>query len=552
MRVWSNYVSLQSHLFLLKYLIFCRPMEAIHMVNEYDVVSGSEDLNEVILNSCPPKLLQQFYIKSESECQCLSGNEFVANSVVNHVSTGILCIADGSKCTKKCLSTEHNGTVIVQGTSVCHCDCVVEKKCSVMSDCFALKSHLKEAENSSSDENLRIREIKNTSTVCGEIQDESLVDLKFHGNKIVHCGIVENACENFVFEADSSIDYSCLELSTVPESLFSMSAITQLCLDYNDLTELPDLLFESLSCLQFLSLKANNLSHLPDNISHLNDLKVLDIAQNCLQTLPISIGKLCKLEMIDFMQNKIVTLPLEIGHLLKLLRINGSGNLLKGVPQTFGRLSELQTINLSNNQLMVIPNSFGFLINLKNLNLSSNGLEMLPDSISSLAGLESLDVSNNLLFNLPDSLKCLNRLKYLHAANNRLTMLPPWIDFLPILEELQLGNNELVGCPLSESFAIGCPKIRVLRIARNFIRSLPSNIVDLKALEWMDLGNEKEKTEEENSDRPSKCFNWIWQLPLYFGELQSLTHLNCYGVQLEQLPNDFGHLKNLQRLNLGN
>lgn len=520
------------------------------MVNEYDVVSGSEDVNEVILNSCSAKFLHQFYIQSESKCRCLSGNEFVANSAVNHVSKDILCMADGGRCTNKCLSPEYNGTVIVQGTNVCQCNCVIEKKCSVTADCFALESHLKEAENSSSDENLRIKEIKITSTDCDK--DKSLENFKFHEDKTVHCRIVENACENFVFEADSSIDYSCLELSTVPESLFSMPAITQLCLDYNDLTELPDHLFESLSCLQFLSLKANNLSHLPDNISHLNDLKELDIAHNCLQTLPISIGKLCHLEMIDFMQNKIVTLPLEIGHLLKLLTIRGSGNLLQGIPQTFGRLSELQTIDLSNNRLMVFPNSFGFLINLKSLNLSSNGLEMLPDSVSSLIGLESLDVSNNLLLHLPDSLKCLHRLKHLHAANNQLTMLPPWIDFLPLLEELHLGNNELVGCPLSESFAIGCPKIRVLTIGRNFIRSLPSNIMDLINLEWMDLGNEKEKTEEENSDRPSKCFNWIWQLPKCFGELQSLTHLNCYGVQLEQLPDNFGHLKSLERLNLGN
>lgn len=357
-----------------------------------------------------------------------------------------------------------------------------------------------------------------------------------------------------ICEPNTNIDYSCLELVTIPGSLYLMPATTELCLDYNDFTELPDALFERLSSLRALSLVANSLTCLPENISRLSRLEELNVAQNSLCALPPSIGSLPQLHSIDFSQNQITALPADFGRLSNLEKIVGFGNLLTCLPQTFGRLENLISVDLSGNQLKVLSHSFGFLVRLKSLNLSSNGLDHLPESVTCLSTLEHLNVSDNMLTCLPDKLQCLQKLKQLYVANNQLKLLPAWIENLPALEELRLEKNLLTGSPLSDTLASSCRRLRVLNLSRNLIRNITNSIVGLENLEWLDLGSGEDEHSESMmtcSNTCSKVYNWIWQLPPHFDMLQRLRHLNLYAIHLEELPDDFGYLINLEWLNLG-
>lgn len=390
-------------------------------------------------------------------------------------------------------------------------------------------------------------EAVNGNSSC-ELTDKESSGLESEGDH------VEEAVEEpITIEPNTSIDYSYLELDTLPESLYSMPMTTELSLDYNDFTELPDTFFDRLSCLRVLSLIANNLTCLPESISRLSSLEELNVSQNSLRSLPPSIGTLDMLHSIDFSQNQISELPPEFGRLSRLEKIVGFGNLLLCLPQTFGRLENLVSVDLSGNRLKVLSHSFGFLVQMRSLNLSSNGLDHLPESVTCLSMLECLDVSDNVLTCLPDKLQCLQRLRQLYVSNNQLRLLPAWIEHLPALEELRLEKNQLTGSPLSDTLASNCRRLRVLNLGRNLIRNITNSIVGLENLEWLDLGNGEDGCTESTtrSIASSTVYNWIWQLPPFLDSLRRLRHLNLYAIRLEELPDAFGYLANLEWLNLG-
>lgn len=150
----------------------------------------------------------------------------------------------------------------------------------------------------------------------------------------------------------------------------------------------------NISLVKDLSLKYNNLSNLPDKIfDNLISLENLDLSYNQLNNLQANIfDNLTSLKYLYLDSNKLTNLPNTI----------------------FNNLKNLETLELGNNQLSLTPNIFDNLSNLKYLALWENKLESLPAGIfNNLKNLEALDLRDNQLSsevikNIKRSLKPLN------------------------------------------------------------------------------------------------------------------------------------------------
>ena len=82
----------------------------------------------------------------------------------------------------------------------------------------------------------------------------------------------------------------------------------------NQLTTLPESI-RQLSALTYLGVSANQLTALPDSISQLYALTQLGVAHNQLTALPKSIRKLSALRVLDVQYNQLTALPDSIGQL---------------------------------------------------------------------------------------------------------------------------------------------------------------------------------------------------------------------------------------------
>ncbi|GJP69608.1 hypothetical protein CLOP_g600 [Closterium sp. NIES-67] len=133
----------------------------------------------------------------------------------------------------------------------------------------------------------------------------------------------------------------------------------------------------------------------------------------------------------------------------------------------------------------------------------------LPASIFQLAGLERLQIFSRLIVNLPEEIGGLQALKALHVNAPRLTALPDSLSDLSNLQELSLeGCSDLTSVPDAVGHLL---KLRAFHIVDNGFRAL--------------------------------------ELPAYLTLLFSLEELEV-GVHLRQLPEDFGNLINLRRMEL--
>ncbi|KAK7117239.1 hypothetical protein R3I94_022714 [Phoxinus phoxinus] len=160
------------------------------------------------------------------------------------------------------------------------------------------------------------------------------------------------------------------------------------------LSSLPDSL-SSLSLLVHLDLSFNRLSSLPTCILSLSRLSELLLCHNQLSGLPEGVGALASLRRVSLLGNRLVDLPPGLGLLCRLEELDVSFNLLETLPEELGQLQDLQTLELSNNRLRALPETLGSLRSLRQLLIQSNDLRTVPACLQSLPLLDKLDVRNN-------------------------------------------------------------------------------------------------------------------------------------------------------------
>ena len=163
------------------------------------------------------------------------------------------------------------------------------------------------------------------------------------------------------------------------------------------------------------------LTSLPEWLRNLTALTSLKLSFNRLARLPEWIGDLTSLTKLQLKENQLLGLPKSFWGLTALTELDLSGNRLVGIPKSIGKLTSLTELDLRENSLHSLPESIGNLTALKRLNLSDNNLTDLPESIGNLAVLTELNLTGNKLTSLPSQLAdCLTNGLYLRMNYNLL------------------------------------------------------------------------------------------------------------------------------------
>ncbi|XP_016426271.1 p53-induced death domain-containing protein 1 [Sinocyclocheilus rhinocerous] len=188
------------------------------------------------------------------------------------------------------------------------------------------------------------------------------------------------------------------------------------------------------------------LSSLPDSVSSLSLLVHLDLSFNCLSSLPPCLLSLSHLSELLLCHNQLTGLPEGLGALVSLRRVSLLGNRLEDLPRGVGLLCRLQELDVSFNQLERLPDELGQLQDLQKLELSNNRLRALPETLGSLRSLRQLVIQSNDLRTVPECLRSLPLLDKLDTRNNPLGRppTPPLIAHVtPVLEESEIPELHL-------------------------------------------------------------------------------------------------------------
>lgn len=180
------------------------------------------------------------------------------------------------------------------------------------------------------------------------------------------------------------------------------------------------------------------------------------------------------------------------------------------------RLAHLQHLNLSNNPL------------------SHNQLRLLQ----SLTSLQSLNLSatGRTATNLPSSLDNLTQLTELDLSGNQLAQVPELVYNLKTLKRLNLSDNCFHS--LLDDLDVCWPKLEVLNLSRNELRSLPVSLSKLEGLRCLYLNYNQLNFEG---------------LPKDIGKLFNLEVFMATDNQLELMPESlFRGCAKLKKLVLAN
>jgi len=150
-----------------------------------------------------------------------------------------------------------------------------------------------------------------------------------------------------------------------------------------------------------LNASNNQITHLPDWLWELTELRVLNLQFNPLQTIPASLGRLLRLESLWISGGSTSAADEVIGSLVSLRSLLiGSLGLTK-VPDWVRQLRELRLLVLWENRLTELPDWLGELTRLEDLDVDGNCLRSLPPSLHQLSSLRDLYVAVNPDLRLP-------------------------------------------------------------------------------------------------------------------------------------------------------
>ncbi|KAL4174828.1 hypothetical protein KRP22_006757 [Phytophthora ramorum] len=311
------------------------------------------------------------------------------------------------------------------------------------------------------------------------------------------------------------------KLKQLPASFGCLVLLERLSLAGNELEALP-LSFHQLQRLEELDLSCNALRSLLGNFCDLGALRRLFVYDNALQKLPREFGALTSLEMVDMHNNALRKLPRSFPCLAQLSRLDLSRNKLRKLPEAFGNLSALRNCNLGRNALRELPACFGMLGHLAVLGLQYNALYKLPASFADLTNLTNLSLTGNRIECLPGpQLGALKALITLTYAENRLQQWQPG-EKSSVLEEDppekdDAGSNEAEATDELETFA-----------------TCSNPLAALDSVQYLDLSD-----------------NWLVSLPARgWTSLGALLHLKLARNRLQSLPTEVGRLAKLQRLDI--
>ena len=184
------------------------------------------------------------------------------------------------------------------------------------------------------------------------------------------------------------------ELTYLPDSLVTMSSLTQLSLMSNKLVELPQK-FGLLGSLKRLELSNNCLKSLPDSFAALTKIHGLDLESNSLRLLPENLDLMAKLESLNVNKNSLVRLPRCLQRMKNLKFLSANNNQIAYIPNDIVKNKSIEILRLCGNKLNILPERLGEMIKLKELALDFNNLSYLPMTFYMLTNLANLRIEGN-------------------------------------------------------------------------------------------------------------------------------------------------------------
>lgn len=276
----------------------------------------------------------------------------------------------------------------------------------------------------------------------------------------------------------------------------------------------------------------------------------LQLAAQCLQQLPTPTDDAASVTEIDAGFNEIRSIPPSIARYRNLQALHLNRNLLEDLPDELVALTELRVLNLSCNPLRGVPRVLTRMPNLTVLHLDRTELaEIRPDFQP--AGLDHLSLSLNSISSLPEELFAnAKSLRILRLSRNRLETLPASLGSLAVLWELDLSQNDLQALPEE----LGqLRRLQTLHLQGNRLRSLPKSMGQLKSLREL-IVHENQLDVLPDSIGQLDALDWLdashnvlASLPGGIGGWTAMRHLVLSSNQLGSLPAGICRLPSLER-----
>ena len=234
--------------------------------------------------------------------------------------------------------------------------------------------------------------------------------------------------------------------------------------------------------LEYLDLKMNRLTSVPNFEITTPKLTFLDVSDNFLTEFPI-VPK-C-IDLLNVKSNNIKDIPFQLPLLTKLKTINFSYNQIdfvpmvpKGIKKIYGVSNKIQNFsasdtpyltefNLDNNLLSIMPqivNNQAIMYNVKHNNIKRINLDYVSKNVV------SIELVDNLIETIPKEIFELPSLEKLFLMHNKITEVPPEIQTAKQLKKLNLSFNQIQQMPVLP------PNVTEFHIAGNQIKNIPPYI----------------------------------------------------------------------------
>ncbi|XP_028981782.1 chaoptin-like [Diachasma alloeum] len=390
----------------------------------------------------------------------------------------------------------------------------------------------------------------------------SLLVLKLDGNALTDIPDLGN------LEKLEELNLSCNALHDITQQTFcKLINLKHLDLSHNEITEMPSGVFDMLASLATLDLSWNKLIKLPQYlfvarsdrgfVGNSMNLERLNLSHNELSEIPQRVFQnLTSLVVLKLDNNKLLDIP-DLCNLKKLREVNLSGNAFYDInQQTFCNLTNLKYIDLSHNEIADIRHGvFDTLAPLTTLDLSWNKIKKLrrnwfnPGSdqvpVEHPMNLEYLDLSNNNMRKIPRwAFQNVTSLVILKLNNNVLKDIPNLCS-LKKMEEFNFSHNDLQN--ISQNTFCDLLNLRHIDLAHNQINKITPEVVDIQRVSRSDQTPFANLTNLEYLDISN---NNLSRIPRQaFENLTSLLILKLGNNELKNIPR-LCHLRKLEKLNL--
>ncbi|OJJ21510.1 hypothetical protein BKI52_13280 [marine bacterium AO1-C] len=182
-------------------------------------------------------------------------------------------------------------------------------------------------------------------------------------------------------------------IPVLPEIIWELKHLRKLTIHNMSLKKLPNDITK-LQSLEWLRLFNAPLDDLPDSLLHLKKLRKLEIIAS-VDVFPVKICVLEQLKELTLRRNQITHIPAEIGLLnnLEMLEVSEHPQ-LTALPPEIGKLTKMIYLDVSENPIFTLPSEVGQFERLTYLSATNTDLQHLPTELKQLKKLEQLDIMN--------------------------------------------------------------------------------------------------------------------------------------------------------------